>query len=71
LEPSSFEVARHYNDFLSGFVLDSQDQNEAARISEMGIIPFVTQTIMRSNEDRIQLAKEVLDFSLKFLKKGA
>jgi LPPG:FO 2-phospho-L-lactate transferase len=71
LDPSSFEVARHYNDFLSGFVLDCQDQNEAARISEMGIIPLVTQTIMRSDEDRIQLAKEVLDFSVKLLKKGA
>jgi LPPG:FO 2-phospho-L-lactate transferase len=71
LDPSSFEVARHYKDFLSGFVLDFQDQNEADRISEMGIIPFVTQTIMRSDEDRIQLAKEVLDFSMKFLKKGA
>jgi len=71
MDPSSFEVARHYKSFLSGFVLDRQDQNEAARISEMGIIPFVTQTIMRSDEDRIQLANEVLDFGMKFVKKGA
>jgi len=71
LDPSSFEVARHYKGILSGFVLDYQDQNEADRISEMGIIPFVTQTIMRSDEDRIRLAKEVLDFTMKFLKKGA
>jgi hypothetical protein len=55
---------------LDGFVLDIQDGNEAASISEMGIIPFVTQTIMRSDDDRIQLAKEVLNFGSKFIKKG-
>lgn len=70
MDPSSVEVARHYKDLLAGFILDTQDENEAAHISEMGIIPFVTQTIMRSDDDRIQLAKQVLNFSSKFIKKG-
>lgn len=70
MDPSSFEVARHYRDLLTGFVLDTQDENEASHISEMGIIPFVTQTIMRTDDDRIQLAKEVLNFGSKFIKKG-
>jgi LPPG:FO 2-phospho-L-lactate transferase len=71
ITPSSYEVARHYKDLLSGFVLDIQDESEAASVSEMGIIPCVKQTIMRSDNDRILLAKEVLDFSTRFMKKGA
>jgi LPPG:FO 2-phospho-L-lactate transferase len=70
MDPSSYEVARHYKDLLDGFVLDLQDGNEAARISDMGIIPLVTQTIMRSDDDRINLAKEVLNFGSKFINKG-
>ncbi len=70
MNPGCFEVANHYRDLLTGFVLDSQDQDEASRISDIGIIPLVTQTIMRSGEDRIRLADEVLKFGMKLQRKG-
>lgn len=70
MNPGCFEVANHYRDLLTGFVLDSQDQDEASRVSEIGIIPLVTQTIMRSVEDRIRLANEVLEFGMRLQRKG-
>ncbi len=70
IEPGCFEVANHYKDFLKGFVLDSQDQEEASRVSDLGIIPFVTQTVMRSMDDRIRLANEVLEFGMNLFRKG-
>ena len=71
LEASSIAVARHYQGLISGLVLDRQDESEAEAISRLGIIPLVTQTIMRSDEDRMQLAKEVLEFGIQILEKGA
>lgn len=70
MDPGCFEVANHYKEFLTGFVLDSQDQKEASRVSDIGIIPLVTQTIMRSAEDRIRLANEVLEFGMSLRRKG-
>lgn len=70
MDPGCFEVANHYKDFLTGFVLDSQDQKEASRVSDIGIIPLVTKTIMRSAEDRIRLANEVLKFGMSLRRKG-
>lgn len=70
MNPGCFEVANHYRDLLTGFVLDSQDQDEASRVSDIGIIPLVTQTIMRSVEDRIRLANEVLKFGMRLQRKG-
>lgn len=70
MNPGCFEVANHYRDLLTGFVLDSQDQDEASRVSEIGIIPLVTQTIMRSVDDRIRLANEVLEFGMRLQRKG-
>jgi LPPG:FO 2-phospho-L-lactate transferase len=70
IEPGCFEVANHYKNYLKGFVLDSQDQEEASRVSDLGIIPFVTQTVMRSMDDRIRLANEVLEFGMNLFRKG-
>jgi LPPG:FO 2-phospho-L-lactate transferase len=68
--PSSIAVADHYRDFLTGLLLDTADQTEAAQISAGGIIPMVTNTIMRSQDDRIRLAKETIKFGLSLPSKG-
>ena len=52
-------VASHYGDLLAGFVLDEQDAELASNIS---IPTLATQSIMRTLEDRVQLAKSVLEF---------
>ena len=51
-------IARHYP-FLTGLVMDRADQAEAAQIE---IPVHVTDTIMRSKADRVQLAAECHKF---------
>ena len=58
---SSVEVAKEYQDICDVLVIDCQDQDLASQIEEMGIIPLVTSTIMETEEDKIALAKEILD----------
>jgi LPPG:FO 2-phospho-L-lactate transferase len=70
MEPGCVEVANHYHGVLSGFVLDEIDRTEAANVTASGIIALVTKTIMRSQEDRIQLAKETIEFGLSLPPKG-
>jgi len=62
MEPSAFTVAEHYQDFLTGFILDNLDVDQAGKITNLGVLPFVTDTIMNTPHDRKRLAEEVLDF---------
>jgi len=55
-------VAGHYADFLDGFVVDTQDAASAQDIEELGIASHVTQTIMTTLDDRVQLAETCLEF---------
>ena len=62
IEPSALAVATHYQDLCAGFVLDDSDAGLEPAILGLGMRPLVTNTIMRSPEDRTRLAKNVLDF---------
>jgi len=67
IQPSAVEVARHYgarttSGLLSGFVMDTIDADLAAQVKEIGVPPFVTNTLMHKPEDRLRLAKEILEF---------
>jgi LPPG:FO 2-phospho-L-lactate transferase len=59
IEPSALAVANHYENFLTGIVVDSVDSELAKRIK---IQTLVTNTIMKSNADRARLAEDVLQF---------
>ena len=61
LEVSAYSVAKLYLDFLDMFVLDMADAAEKGRIEKLGIEVKVTNTIMKSLEDKIELAKAVLE----------
>jgi LPPG:FO 2-phospho-L-lactate transferase len=61
LEVSAYSVAKLYADFLGTFVLDTADSAEKDKIEKLGIEVKVTNTIMRTLEDKIQLAKTVLE----------
>jgi LPPG:FO 2-phospho-L-lactate transferase len=64
LDVSPVSVARHYQDLLTGFVLDQQDETLKTTIAfELGIRTLVTDTVMDSDEDRLRLAREVLEFA--------
>jgi len=59
-EVSASAVANLYRDFLDVFILDTADSGEKARIENHGIKVIVTDTLMKSLQDKIQLAKVVL-----------
>jgi LPPG:FO 2-phospho-L-lactate transferase len=61
IEPSAVAVARHYRQHIAAFVLDSVDRHLEAEIKDMGLRTLVTNTVMRTVEDRRRLASEVLD----------
>jgi LPPG:FO 2-phospho-L-lactate transferase len=63
VEPSAVEVARHYAEFLNGFVLDAQDAALRPQIEAMGMGVLVTDTIMKTSDDRARLACEVVSFA--------
>jgi len=62
IEPSALAVANHYQRFTKGFVLDTIDKNLQGGIAELGMQVLVTNTLMKSHDDRSRLAQELLKF---------
>ena len=62
IEPSAYAVAEHYGSMLDGLVIDNLDVDQAGRIKEKGIQPYVTDTLMKNRQDRKRLAEEVIEF---------
>jgi LPPG:FO 2-phospho-L-lactate transferase len=61
LEVSAYSVAKLYSDFLDMFILDTTDSAEKGRIEKLGVEVKVANTIMKSLEDKIELAMTVLE----------
>jgi LPPG:FO 2-phospho-L-lactate transferase len=61
LEVSAYSVAKLYADFLDVFVIDVADASEKGMIEGLGVEVKVTNTVMRSLDDKVSLAKVVLD----------
>lgn len=59
-EVSVVGVATAYRDFCDVLVIDRQDEGLASAVVEEGLRPVVTNTIMNSLQDRIDLAQTVL-----------
>jgi LPPG:FO 2-phospho-L-lactate transferase len=59
IQPSALAVAEHYRGLLSGFVLDSVDEELADQID---IPTLTTDTLMNHLTKRAKLAKDVLNF---------
>jgi LPPG:FO 2-phospho-L-lactate transferase len=62
IEPSAFAVANHYRGLVTGFVMDTIDTQFIESVRGLNMRTLVTNTMMKSHEDRRQLASEVLDF---------
>jgi LPPG:FO 2-phospho-L-lactate transferase len=63
LEPSAATVAKHYGPLLTGFVLDVQDLDQKEDVAALGMDVKALQTVMRSIDERVQLAEQVLAFA--------
>jgi LPPG:FO 2-phospho-L-lactate transferase len=62
IEPSALAVAKHYQELATGFVLDDVDKQLEGEIMGLSIKTLVTNTLMKSHEDRSRLAQEILGF---------
>lgn len=60
---SAFAVAEYYRDIIDGFVIDRADADQIDTIAELGIAVHATQSVMKTHDDRIQLAQTVLQFA--------
>lgn len=62
-EVSATAVARLYADFVSTFVIDTEDAAQASEIEQLGMRVRVGQTVMRNDADKISLARQVLQWA--------
>lgn len=62
-EASARGVAAEYLRFIDGFVIDQEDAAYAESVRSLGIQVVAANTVMRSREDRLNLARTVLDFA--------
>jgi LPPG:FO 2-phospho-L-lactate transferase len=62
-ELSARSVAGEYIRLIDGFVLDSEDLALVESVRSLGIDVVALPTIMRSIDDRVALAQEILDFA--------
>lgn len=63
LPVDAVSIARHYRGLLHGFILDRADAAAIRAVEELGIRAVATETIMRSQEDRIALARFAMGFA--------
>lgn len=61
IEVSAVGVARCYRDFLDIMVIDQQDSHLVSEIEDLGIPTVTTNTIMRDRENKVALARTVLE----------
>jgi LPPG:FO 2-phospho-L-lactate transferase len=62
-QPSALAVAGEYLRIIDGFVIDSEDADLADSVRSLGIQVLVAQTVMRTDEMRLSLARAVLGFA--------
>jgi len=62
-EPMPQSIAGEYLRLIDGFVIDREDEIFAEGVRSLGIAVRATSTVMRTAEDRMSLARSVLDFA--------
>ncbi len=60
IEVTSYGVANLYREFLDVFVIDTVDNDLKERIEELSIEVVITNTIMKDIDEKVKLAKRVL-----------
>ncbi|MCH2337668.1 MAG: 2-phospho-L-lactate transferase [Pseudomonadales bacterium] len=59
---TALEVARHYDNIITGFVLDEADREATKSVQGLGLSIDVQPTVMVTLDDRIALAHAVVEF---------
>lgn len=55
-------IAEHYCDFIDGFVVDIVDEALVSGIEAMGVAAIATNTVMKTLDDRVNVARTALEF---------
>lgn len=63
LEVTALQVARHYQPWIDGFILDVVDEQQSQQVEALGMAAHCCNTIMQDLDDRRALAGETLDFA--------
>ncbi|MFI5267295.1 MAG: 2-phospho-L-lactate transferase [Chloroflexota bacterium] len=61
-EVSVLGLAKLYQDFLTGIVIDEADHEQAPGLRDAGLQVLVTNTLMKTAEDKRRLAGEILEW---------
>ena len=59
---SALGVAEHYDNLITHFVLDNEDVNLRPEIEKLGLSVLVCNTLMKTLDDKTQLADNVIKF---------
>ncbi|GIT38877.1 MAG: hypothetical protein Ct9H300mP8_00730 [Gammaproteobacteria bacterium] len=59
---TALEVAKHYNNIITGFVLDEADREETKKVQDLGLSIDVQPTFMVTLDDRVPFAHAVVKF---------
>jgi LPPG:FO 2-phospho-L-lactate transferase len=62
-EPSPISAAGEYLRLLDGYIIDHEDAALAEGVRSLGIDVMVAQTVMRTAEARVSLARAALEFA--------
>ena len=62
IEPSALAVANHYRGLVTHFVMDTIDAQLIESVRGLNMQTHVTNTVMKSHEDRKRLAENTLNF---------
>ncbi|MBI3241302.1 MAG: 2-phospho-L-lactate transferase [Chloroflexi bacterium] len=63
LEATVTALAGHYAGSIDGLVIDRIDETVAPEIESLGLKVLVTDTVMQTDEDKIRLAQETIEFA--------
>jgi LPPG:FO 2-phospho-L-lactate transferase len=67
-ESSALGVARLYEGLIGAFVIDEQDEELAPQIEALGMSVSVLPTVMRTDEDRADLARALVELGERMLR---
>lgn len=70
IDPSPLAVAVHYRGLGKSIIVDHEDSLYMGPIRELGIVPFITNTLMLTPDDRRRLALETLKFGKDLVKEA-
>jgi LPPG:FO 2-phospho-L-lactate transferase len=64
ITPDAPAVAAHYAGLIDGLVLDRVDVGHAPAVEALGVAALTTGTVMKTDEDRMSLARDSLAFAI-------